>query len=52
MSGISNLDSEIDENEQIPSLTKWFDVGFEAEQKKAAYTYDKVQSCKFKLYFV
>ena len=34
MSGISNLDSEIDENEQIPSLTKWFDVGFEAEQKK------------------
>ena len=44
MSGISDLDAEIDEKQQIPSLTKWFDVGFEAEQKKAAYTYEKVQS--------
>ena len=44
MSGISDLDADIDEKQQIPSLTKWFDVGFEAEQKKAAYTYEKVQS--------
>ena len=44
MSGISDLDNEIDKSQQIPYLTKWFDVGFEAEQKKAAYTYEKVQS--------
>jgi len=44
MSGISDLDNEIDKNQQIPYLTKWFDAGFEAEQKKAAYTYEKVHS--------
>ena len=43
MSGISDLDVEINKNQQIPYLIKWFDTGFEAEQKKAAYTYDKVQ---------
>ena len=44
MSGISDLDNEIDESQQIPYLTKWFDTGFDAEQKKGAYTYEKVQS--------
>lgn len=43
MSGISDLDAEINKNQQIPYLIKWFDAGFEIEQKKAAYTYDKVQ---------
>ena len=44
MSGISNLDNEIDKSQQIPYLTKWFDEGFDAVQKKGAYTYEKVQS--------
>ena len=43
MSGISDLDDEINKSEQIPYLNKWFDTGFEVEQKKAAYSYDKVQ---------
>ena len=44
MSGISDLDVEIDKSQQIPYLIKWFDVGFEVEQKKGAYTFEKVQS--------
>ena len=44
MSGISDLDNEIDKSQQIPYLTKWFDEGFDAVQKKGAYTYEKVQS--------
>jgi len=43
MSGITDLNSELNENEQKPYLSKWFDPGFEAEQKKAAYTYNKVE---------
>ena len=43
MSGITDLNTELNENEQKPYLSKWFDPGFEAEQKKAAYTYDKVE---------
>ena len=43
MSGISDLDVELNKNQQIPYLIKWFDTGFEVEQKKGAYTYDKVQ---------
>ena len=43
MSGITNLSTELNENEQKPYLSKWFDSGFEAEQKKAAYTYNKVE---------
>jgi len=43
MSGITSLSTELNENEQKPYLSKWFDSGFEAEQKKAAYTYNKVE---------
>ena len=43
MSGITDLSTELNENEQKPYLSKWFDSGFEAEQKKAAYTYNKVE---------
>jgi ADP-heptose:LPS heptosyltransferase len=32
MSGISDLDNEIDKSKQIPYLAKWFDVGFEKVQ--------------------
>ena len=40
-SGISDLDKYLNKNEKYPKLYKWFDVGFETEQKKAAYTYKK-----------
>ena len=40
MSGINDLNI-LNNNEQIPFLYKWFDVGFEHEQKKGAYTYNK-----------
>ena len=43
MSGITDLNTELNENEQKPYLSKWFDPGFETEQKKAAYTYDKIE---------
>ncbi len=49
MSGIADLDEFLSENEKIPFLTKWFDVGFDDEQKKAAYTYEKKESKKNKL---
>jgi len=42
MSGINDLDAKLSKNEKIPLLIKWFDAGFELEQKKGAYTYDKV----------
>jgi len=40
MSGINDLNI-LNNNEQIPILYRWFDVGFEDEQKKGAYTYNK-----------
>ena len=49
MSGISDLYKVLSDKEKIPQLTKWFDVGFEDEQKKAAYTYDKVDSKRNKI---
>ncbi len=49
MSGISDLDQVLTYKEKIPQLTKWFDVGFEDEQKKAAYTYDKADSKRNKI---
>ena len=41
MSGITNLNEILTLNEKIPHLNKWFDPGFEDDQKKAAYTYKK-----------
>ena len=49
MSGINDLDKVLSSNEKIPFLNQWFDVGFEDEQKKAAYTYDKVHSKRNKV---
>ena len=49
MSGIADLDKVLTYKEKIPQLTKWFDTGFEDEQKKAAYTYDKVESKRNKI---
>ena len=46
MSGINNLDDLLVPNEKIPFLEKWFDVGFDDNQKKGAYTYNKIQSKK------
>ena len=44
MSGITDLNDTLTNNEKIPFSNTWFDSGFEDEQKKAAYTYDKVDS--------
>ncbi len=44
MSGINDLDEYLTQDEKIPKLYKWFDVGFDEDQKKGAYTYDKVVS--------
>ena len=41
MSGISDLNQNLNEDQKYPFLCKWFDVGFNVEQKKAAYTYKK-----------
>ena len=41
MSGINDLDSHLKDGEKIPKLYKWFDVGFEHEQKKGSYNYTK-----------
>ncbi len=49
MSGITDLDEILTSNEKIPYLNKWFDTGFEDEQKKAAYTYEKVESKRNKI---
>ena len=44
MSGIDNLDEFLSKEEQFPKLYKWFDAGFEQEQKKAGYAHKKEQS--------
>ena len=44
MSGITDLNETLTNDEKIPYLNKWFDAGFEDEQEKGAYTYDKVDS--------
>ena len=44
MSGITDLNDILSENEKIPYLNKWFDSGFEDVQKKGAYTYNKTES--------
>ena len=49
MSGITDLNETLTSKEKIPYLQKWFDPGFEVEQKKAAYTYDKVESKRNKI---
>ena len=49
MSGITDLNNSLNENDKIPYLVKWFDVGFEDAQKKAAYTYNKIDSKKNKI---
>jgi ADP-heptose:LPS heptosyltransferase len=49
MSGIVDLNNTLNESEKIPSLNKWFDVGFEDVQKKAAYTYKKIDSKRNKI---
>ena len=46
MSGILDLEKYLSSDEKIPILYQWFDAGFDDEQKKAAYTYEKVQSKK------
>ena len=49
MSGITDLNETLTTNEKIPYLKKWFDPGFEDEQKKAAYTYKKEESKRNKI---
>ena len=49
MSGITDLNNSLNEIDKIPYLVKWFDVGFEDAQKKAAYTYNKIDSKKNKI---
>lgn len=49
MSGITDLNETLTTNEKIPYLYKWFNCGFEDEQKKAAYTYDKIESKRNKI---
>jgi len=44
MSGINDLDDYISIDEKKPKLYKWFDVGFDEDQKKGAYTYNKIES--------
>lgn len=46
MSGIKDLDDYLFSDEKTPKLYKWFDVGFDEEQKKGAYTYDKIEANK------
>jgi len=41
MSGINDLNQNLQSGEEYPVLTKWFDVGFDLPQKKGAYTYKK-----------
>ena len=49
MSGISDLNEILNDTEKIPYLNRWFDPGFEDEQKKAAYTYKKEDSKRNKI---
>ncbi len=49
MSGITDLNDTLNESEKVPYLNKWFDSGFEDEQKKAAYTYNKLESKRNKI---
>jgi len=44
MSGINDLNQNLKNDEEYPLLNKWFDVGFDAPQKKGAYTYKKKQN--------
>ena len=46
MSSIDNLDEFLSKEEQFPKLYKWFDEGFEEEQKKGGYAHKKKQSDK------
>ena len=41
MSGIKSLDDFTGAEERYPFLVKWFDEGFDAPQKKGAYTFKK-----------
>ena len=49
MSGITDFNDILTNEEKIPYLNKWFDTGFEDEQKKAAYTYEKKNSKRNKI---
>ena len=49
MSGITDFNKILNSDEKIPYLKKWFDSGFEDEQKKAAYTYEKEESKRNKI---
>jgi len=49
MSGITDFNDILTNEEKIPYLYKWFDTGFEDEQKKAAYTYEKKNSKRNKI---
>ena len=44
MSNIHDLNDYIDPRELYPMLFQWFDSGFEIAQKKAAYTYKKIDN--------
>ncbi len=46
MSGINDLDDYLTSDEKIPKLYKWFDVGYDIDQKKGAYTYNKIEAKK------
>ena len=41
MSGINNLHEYTNLHERNPLLVKWFDVGYDAHQKKGSYTFKK-----------
>ena len=49
MSGITDFNKILTKDEKIPYLKKWFDTGFEDEQKKGAYTYEKEESKRNKI---
>ena len=49
MSGIEDLNKILTNDEKNPYLYKWFDTGFEDEQKKASYTYEKIESKRNKI---
>ena len=49
MSGITDLNVKLTSDEKIPFLKRWFDPGFEDEQKKGAYTYEKEESKRNKI---
>ena len=49
MSGITDFNKILTIDEKIPYLKKWFDTGFEDQQKKGAYTYKKEESKRNKI---